>query len=55
MVGSRLVTTDWPTGLKVTAIDAETGELHLFDRRSGVQLIDAVSASGAVPGIWPLE
>lgn len=55
VVASRLVTTDWPAVLKVTAIDADTGELKLFDRHSGVALSDAVAASGAVPGIWPLE
>ncbi|UQS25985.1 patatin-like phospholipase family protein [Amycolatopsis thermalba] len=55
VVTSRLVTTDWPAVLKVTAIDADTGELHLFDRHSGVDLADAVAASGAVPGVWPLE
>ncbi|MEV0093958.1 patatin-like phospholipase family protein [Streptomyces sp. NPDC050738] len=55
VVRSRLVTTDWPDSLQVTAIDADTGELHLFDRHSGVPLADAVSASGAVPGVWPLE
>ncbi|MGW4587781.1 patatin-like phospholipase family protein [Amycolatopsis thermoflava] len=55
VVTSRLVTTDWPAVLKVTAIDADTGELHLFDRHSGVELADAVAASGAVPGVWPLE
>lgn len=55
VVASRLVTADWPTGLKVTAIDADTGELQVFDQHSGVPLIDAVSASGAVPGVWPLE
>lgn len=55
VVASRLVTTDWPASLKVTAIDADTGELHLFDDHTGVSLTDAVSASGAVPGVWPLE
>ncbi|GAB3565234.1 patatin-like phospholipase family protein [Amycolatopsis endophytica] len=55
VVASRLVTTDWPASLEITAIDADTGELHLFDRRSGVTLADAVAASGAVPGVWPLE
>lgn len=55
VVASRLVTADWPAGLKVTAIDADTGELHLFDEHAGVSLTDAVSASGAVPGVWPLE
>lgn len=53
-VEARLVTTDWPLTLQVTAIDAETGQLHAFDRTSGISLIDAVSASGAVPGVWPL-
>jgi NTE family protein len=53
-VAARLVTTEWPQSLQVTAIDADTGHLHVFDRTSGIALIDAVSASGAVPGIWPL-
>ncbi|MGZ7446121.1 patatin-like phospholipase family protein [Paenibacillus sp. TH7-28] len=51
---ARLVTTDWPEKLRVTAMEVETGQLHLFDRASGIPLIDAVSASGAVPGIWPM-
>ncbi|MGI6795713.1 patatin-like phospholipase family protein [Gordonia sihwensis] len=55
VVASRLVTTDWPASLKVTAIDADTGKLHLFDENAGVSLSDAVAASGAVPGVWPLE
>lgn len=55
VVESRLVTQDWPATLKVTAIDAHTGQLHVFDKLSGVELIDAVSASGAVPGVWPLQ
>ncbi|MCJ7843635.1 patatin-like phospholipase family protein [Lederbergia sp. NSJ-179] len=54
VVESRLVTRKWPAHLQVTAIDAETGQLHTFDHQSGVSLLDAVSASGAVPGIWPL-
>lgn len=55
VVESRLVTRDWPATLRVTAIDADTGKLHVFDKLSGVELIDAVSASGAVPGVWPLQ
>ncbi|MDR9855296.1 patatin-like phospholipase family protein [Paenibacillus sp. VCA1] len=54
VVESRLMTKTWPPHLRVTAIDADTGELHAFDHQSGVSLLDAVSASGAVPGIWPL-
>jgi NTE family protein len=53
VVESRMVTNLWPAKLKVTALDAETGDLHVFDLASGITLIDAVSASGAVPGIWP--
>ncbi|GFP77014.1 patatin-like phospholipase family protein [Clostridium fungisolvens] len=53
VVESRLTTTIWPSKLKVTAVDAETGELHVFDKDSGTTLTNAVSASGAVPGLWP--
>jgi NTE family protein len=55
VVEARLVTTVWPATLKVTAVDADTGEVHVFDQRSGVSLIDAIAASGALPGVWPLE
>jgi len=55
VVRARLVTTDWPAALQVTAIDADTGELHVFDAASEVPLVDAVAASGAVPGVWPLD
>jgi len=55
VVEARLVVREWPQALRVTAIDAETGELHIFDSHSGVALLDAVSASSAVPGVWPLE
>jgi NTE family protein len=53
-VQSRLLTTEWPATLHVTAIDAETGALHVFDRSCGHRLVDVVSASGAVPGISPM-
>jgi NTE family protein len=55
VVEARLVVREWPPALLVTAIDAETGELHVFDSQSGVALLDAVSASSAVAGVWPLE
>lgn len=55
VVHARLLSTRWPATLRVTAIDADTGQLHVFDASSGVSLVDAVSASGAVPGVWPLE
>jgi NTE family protein len=50
----RLPSHDWPaTRLLVTAVDADTGELLVLDRESGVTLVDAVAASCAVPGVWP--
>lgn len=50
----RMPALDWPVGdLKITAVEAATGEFTVFDAASGVSLIDAVGASCAVPGIWP--
>ncbi|MCU1581053.1 MAG: hypothetical protein QOD27_452 [Microbacteriaceae bacterium] len=40
--------------LRITSVDADTGIPVVFDRESGVSLIDAVEASSAVPGIWPV-
>ena len=37
----------------VVAVDAHTGELAAFDRDSGVELVDAVTASTAMPGLAP--
>ena len=54
VIGYRLPSHVWPErALRVTAIDVDTGELVLFDRDSGVDLVDAVAASCAVPGAWP--
>jgi NTE family protein len=54
VVAARLPHPEWPEGrLRVTAIDAQTGVLHLLDRDSGIDLITATAASGAVPGVWP--
>ncbi len=53
VVKSRLVTKEWSTNLRITAVDADTGELHYFDSNSGISLEQAVLASGAVPGVWP--
>ncbi len=55
VVRARLVTHQWPRALRVTAIDADTGQLHVFDATSGVTLADAIAARGAVPGVWPVE
>lgn len=54
VIARRLPSHDWPERtLRLTAIDVETGELTVFDRESGVDLVDAVAASCAVPGAWP--
>lgn len=42
-----------PQRLRITAVDARSGEFVAFDRDSGVSLVDAVGASCAVPGVWP--
>jgi NTE family protein len=53
MISTRLPSHEWPTRpLKITAIDVETGELVVFDKSSGVRLVDAVAASCAVPAVW---
>lgn len=45
-VATRLSGQDWPDRtVLVTAIDAETGEPAVFDRYSGVDIVDAVAAS----------
>lgn len=54
VIANRLPTQHWPVrALRITAIDTATGELVVFDRESGAELIDAVAASCAVPGAWP--
>jgi NTE family protein len=54
VIAHRLPSHDWPDrDLRVTAIDIATGERVVFDRYSGVSLVDAVAASCAVPGAWP--
>lgn len=54
VIAQRLPSHEWPQrDLRITAIDIGTGELVSFDRTSGVDLVDAVAASCAVPGAWP--
>jgi NTE family protein len=46
IVASRLPSHDWPDQpVLITAVDAQTGEPVVFDRDSGVDLVDAVAAS----------
>jgi NTE family protein len=54
MVAARLPRQQWPDRpMIVVAIDAHTGELAAFDRDSGVDLVDAVTAGTALPGMVP--
>jgi len=54
VVASRLFGDDWPTRpLLVPVVEATTGSRRVLDRSSGVDLVDAVAASSAVPGVWP--
>jgi NTE family protein len=46
MVAARLPSQHWPERtMLITAVDANTGEPVVFDRHSGVDLVDAVAAS----------
>lgn len=54
VIAARLPVRDWPAKpLLITAADACTGAFVVFHCDSGVELIDAVAASCAVPGVWP--
>jgi NTE family protein len=54
IVASRLPRPQWPDRpMIVVAVNARTGELAAFDRDSGVDLVDAVTASTALPGTTP--
>jgi NTE family protein len=54
MVAARLPHPEWPDRpMILVAVDAHTGQLAAFDRDSGVDLVDAVTASTAMPGLVP--
>jgi NTE family protein len=53
-IAGVLPSRDWPKApLKVTAVDARTGEFVVFDAAGPASLVDAVAASTAVPGVQP--
>ncbi len=55
VIEARLPSHDWPDRvLRISAIDIDTGELVTLDSESGASLVDAVAASCAVPGVWPV-
>ncbi|HTZ30484.1 MAG TPA: patatin-like phospholipase family protein [Streptosporangiaceae bacterium] len=54
-IAAQLPVQEWPwQRLVITAVDAESGRRASFDAASRVGLVDAVTASGALPGIYPL-
>ena len=54
VIRTRIGLGEWPDrDLRITAVEAESGEFVAFDRDSGVDLVDAVAASCAVPLVWP--
>jgi len=54
VIAGRLPTDEWPQRrLLITSVNAETGAAIVFDRDSGISLVDAVAASCAVPLVWP--
>lgn len=54
VIRSRIAVDRWPErDLQVTSVEAETGRFVTFTRDSGVDLVEAVAASCAVPLVWP--
>lgn len=54
IIKQRLTYPHWPEKtLKIMAINGKTGKTTCFTKNSEVTLIDAVTASCAVPGVWP--
>ncbi|WP_287915470.1 patatin-like phospholipase family protein [Comamonas sp.] len=54
IIAQRLHNADWPDKpLRIVSVNAHDGTEKIWDRSSGVTLVDAVAASCAVPGVWP--
>jgi NTE family protein len=54
VIERRLPSHEWPDrDLRIVAIDAMAGTTRVFTSADEVELVDAVAASCAVPGIWP--
>ncbi|NUR17694.1 MAG: patatin-like phospholipase family protein [Dermatophilaceae bacterium] len=55
VVASRLPSHEWPSqDVRIVAVDARTGEPVVFDRSSGVDLVDAVAASTSAMKPYPI-
>jgi NTE family protein len=54
VIRTRLPLSEWPErDLRITAVDADSGEFAVFDRSGDVDLVHAVASSCAVPLVWP--
>ncbi len=53
-IASQLPSNSWPARKTLIAtVNIETGERAVFDSASGIGLLDAIMASGAVAGVYP--
>lgn len=53
-IAARVPVPRWPDRpVLLAAVEAGSGELVAFDGQAGVDLVDAVAASCAVPTVWP--
>ncbi len=54
VIEARLGGIDWVSDrLRVVVVEATSGDRRVLDASDGVDLVDAVTASCAVPGVWP--
>jgi NTE family protein len=54
VIAARLLGVSWHGArVSVEACEATTGRRRVFDAASGIDVVDAVAASCAVPGVWP--
>ncbi|WP_206062910.1 patatin-like phospholipase family protein [Nocardioides piscis] len=54
VIRSRIEIDQWPErDLRITAVNADTGEFRVFGPGDGVDIVHAVAASCAVPIVWP--
>jgi NTE family protein len=54
MIAAHLPVRSWPAKrLEIVAVEARSGLRVTFNAASGVGLLDAVTASGALPGVFP--
>ena len=54
VIEARLPEHKWPDrDIRIVTVDAGTGAERVFTSADGVDLVDVVAASCAVPGVWP--